>query len=76
MVFRDSGTWTRQAGRQEEAVMMAPARDHWVGQSRGARNEGSDVGEVGEVTLVVESCFPGDAYWLGEQVFLDRERVG
>lgn len=75
MVFRDSGTWTRQAGRQEEAVMMAPARDHWVRQSRGARNEGSDIGEVGEVTLV-ESCFPGDAYWLGEQIFLDGERVG
>lgn len=33
MVFRDSDIWTRQAGRQEEAVMMALARDHWVGKA-------------------------------------------
>lgn len=41
------------------------AREQWVRQSSGARNGGSDIGEV-EITLVVESCFPGGTYWLGD----------
>lgn len=67
MVFKGIGTWTRQVGRQEEAVMMVLARDHCGVSGSG----GHGLFEVGDVALIVESCLPGVAYWMGKEVFLD-----
>lgn len=68
MFCKGIGTWTRQEGRQEEAVMMFLTRDH----CRGSGNGGSGLFEAGEVMLMVESCLPGVAYWICKEVFLDQ----
>lgn len=38
------------------------ARDHWARHSRGSRDGGSGLLEIGDVLLVVEHCLPRTAH--------------